>query len=206
MAIELMYIPFLISGIFCLVITSVILVLFFKNYLKSKNTSTILFIGFIILFIGWIVGSCIYPPLEKGTSSIICAISLVSSYIGFFCVFLFLEFINYDKVNVITTTFFAIIVTLLLYSLIFEVMNDQLLVYVSNFGYYPEAQTGFLSIIFQSVLILSIGIHFFITLIRVARLATTPEEKLQARLLFIGLIIMIGGVLINPLLKLIIKL
>ncbi len=198
------YIPFLGAGIFAFIGCTIVCVLVVRMYFKSRNTSTLLFLGFILCVEVWIIGSCTYPLLSETLAGYLSLITVTTAYIGFFFLFLFLELINYDKVSVSRAVFFGGLIILLVYMMITTLLTGQFLDYIPNFGYYPQVTDDVLGMLLQGMLILGVGIEFILTAIRVRKLAETPAEKLQARYFILGALICMVGALISPLLAMII--
>ncbi|MDD1777961.1 MAG: hypothetical protein LUQ65_07300 [Candidatus Helarchaeota archaeon] len=199
MALEPDYVVYLISGIFALMIILIAGVILVRSFFKSKNRVLLYFIAFFLLGVAWIIGSTLYPILELNLSEVIFVLAVSSVYIGFFSLFLFLELISSDKINLLRTVFFASLVCISIFEVIISMGKGVLLEYIPNFGYY--ATSDIIALLLQAILLLGIIIEFIVVSYKVLKVANTKAEKYQAMYLMIGAIICIMGAMITPVLR-----
>ncbi|NVM01943.1 MAG: hypothetical protein HWN67_06385 [Candidatus Helarchaeota archaeon] len=191
------YIAHLIIGIFATILLSIVFFILIYSYIKSKNTSTLYFASFFALNVFWAFGSTFYPILEATYAYALAVAAISSCYLGFYAIFLFLELINYDNVDKKRAVFFACAVSGTIFLMIINPFFNYLkLEEIPNFGYLTRPSTLFS--IFQAVILLGIGLEYFITAYRVKKVAVTPAQKDQATLFMAGVSIgVFGNILVS---------
>ncbi|MFX0133331.1 MAG: hypothetical protein ACFFDN_06795 [Candidatus Hodarchaeota archaeon] len=84
MPIGSLYIAHLIIGIFAILMLSIVFFILIYSYIKSKNTSTLLFASFFALNAFWAFGSTFYPILERTYAYALAVAAISSCYLGFY--------------------------------------------------------------------------------------------------------------------------
>ncbi|MHA1380762.1 MAG: hypothetical protein ACTSRG_20540 [Candidatus Helarchaeota archaeon] len=192
MSIEPGYIPYLITGIFCMIIIGIMCVIIINSYFKSKNKPIFFYIICFVLLELWAVLTTFYPIMgSPSEAALLVKIAITSSYVGFYSLLIFLELINFDKISAIRTVFFAIILnTFITIEIILpEVVTTD---YNLGFGYLPRRNV--LLLILQAIILLGIGIEYILTGYRLKNVSDTSAQRLQANMIMIGPAIGIFGV------------
>ncbi len=199
-----LFIPYLISGIISMVIIIIVCITLIHSYIKSKNSTTIFYIFFFMMLGVWAFTTTFFPSMDTIDSALLLQIiGIISIYFGFYSLFIFLELINYDKINVVRAVLFASVIIIFL---IVIIIAPPLLIqydYLPNFGY--ANKTVFLITVLQGILLIGIGIEFFLTALRLKKIAETPAQKQQALWFMAGPAIGIFGGALAPIFRLIIN-
>ncbi|MFX0134818.1 MAG: hypothetical protein ACFFDN_14345 [Candidatus Hodarchaeota archaeon] len=197
------YISYLISGIISIVIIIIVCITLIHSYIKSKNSSTIFYIFFFVMLGVWAFGTTFYPIMDTIDSAFLFQITgVIFVYFGFYSLFIFLELINYDKINVVRAVLFASVIIIFL---VLIAVASSLLIkyeYLLNFGF--TNKPSYLASILQGILLIGIGIEYVYTAYRLKKIAETPAQKQQAIWFMAGPAIGIFGVALIPIFRLII--
>ncbi len=196
--------PHLIIGIIAVIIMTIIIIILIHSYFKSRNSSTLIFASYFALANFWAIGSTFYPIFEPRIAAYSFAVvAITSSYLGFYALFLFLEIINYDKINMPRAIFFACAVSWTIVLMIINPFYSYLrLEDIQNFGYLTRPSTLF-SII-QAIILLGIGLEYIITAYRVRKVAVTSAQKDQAIWFIVGAVFGVFGNIIASIVRMII--
>lgn len=181
------------SSLFILFVSA----LLFRSYFKVKIQSTLIFaIGTIFIAI-WAVMSTFYPiAASENIADIMYIIGVISSYIGLGSIFIFLELIRAEEINVfrlfLLSAFFGAIAFLLI-NRIPEPFGFEM-PYRENFGYYAAAQLPFLVV--QLAFILTVAIEFTLTTVEMIKKSDMSKRRRQSIILLIGSSIAFYGAIV----------
>ena len=176
MALGSEYVLYLIIGIIAIAIlltTSIIII--FRVYFRSRNKTLLYIVYFFVFLTIWAIGSTLFPILPEPLARAISIVNPISAYLGFFCLYLFVESINIDKPSTIKTLFFACTISITAALMIYDPAYLEL-VYIIDFGYYVRPST--LCYILQAIILIGVGIVFFGNASKIRKI-TNPIQKRQ---------------------------
>jgi len=131
--------------------------------------------------------STFYPiaPSES-IADILYIIGVISSYIGIFGIFLFVEIIRSEEINALRLFFLSALFGAINFLLINKIPAPIgfAMPLKENFGFYAKAQTPFLVV--QVAFILTVAVEFTLTTIEMLRKSDTKKRHNQSLILLIG--------------------
>ncbi len=167
-----------------------------RSYLRNRlQISIYLALANIFLAI-WAINSTIYPSVQDiDLACNIYEIGVISSYLGIYSVFVFVERAKKGSVSVTKSLIYGMLLGAIAFLLLARVPppNGYIMNSIPDFGYYAAAQVPFL--ILQLVFMLSVAIMFTHMVYEILKHAGEQHRK-QAILLLIGSIIAFYGAII----------